>query len=240
MPFKEGQKSLTGFLSEVPLKQALKKKRFGGQYLHLWDYFLTLTFQFESGAILGRAKHDKINTLTNMLVVPGTEINKFTKFMHDKANGHLEKYRSEHGTEPNTFYDFIFDIELKRVFGSSLNKVYEEYMHRNKEVVKLFDHKVSLDIAWPGIEGCGMGGVGFGCSFPELTEKMYKNATEYIDTGKWTEARRYGVDIPRNPNVVSFEEREESVLAIVAAYTSEYYPELVDPLDLQPHDNGAL
>ena len=233
MPHKEGQPSLTGFLGEIPLKQALKKQLFGGHYLRLWDYFATLSFQYESGAILGRAKRDKISTLINMLVVPGTEINKFVKFMHDQAKERLEKFRSELGREPNTFHDFIFDREFGRVVGLSLNKVFEEYMRGNKEVVKVFDHKVSLDIAWPEIQDYGAGGIGFGSSFPELTEKMYRNATENIDMDEWTKARKYGVDIPEKPDIVTLEEREESVLGIVAVYTAEFYPELLDPLDLR-------
>ena len=168
-----------------------------------------------------------------MLVVPGGEVNRLVKYMHDSAKEHLEKFRREHGNEPNTFYDFIFGIEFERVFGSSLNKVYEEYMRGNKGVVKVFDHKVSLDIAWPNIQNYGVGGIGFGSSFPELTEKMYRNATESIDTDKWVEARKSGMDIPKEPDIVTLEEREESILGIVAAYTLKYYPELVDPLDLR-------
>lgn len=233
MPFKEGQPSLTGLLSEIPLKQALKKQLFGGHYLRLWDYFATLSFQYESGAILGRAKRDKISTLVNMLVVPGADTKKFMKSMQDQANERLEKFRSELGEEPNTFYDFIFYREFEGVVGLSLNKVFEEHTRGNKKVAKVFDRKVSLDIAWPVIQTYGAGGIGFGKSFPELTEKMYRNATENINMDEWSKAREYGLAIPEKPDIVSLEEREKSLLQIVAAYASEYYPELIDPLNLR-------
>ncbi len=233
MPFKEGQPSLMGFLGEIPLRQALKKELFGGHYLRLWDYFATLSFQYESGAMLGRAKRDKISTLVNMLVVPEAEVNKFVKPMQDQASERLEKFRNELSRDPTTFYNFIFYREFERVVGLSLDGVFEEYTRGNKKVVKVFDQKVSLETAWPKIHSFGAGGIGFGSLFPELTERMYRNACENIDMDEWTKARKYGVDIPEKPDIVTLEEREESILGIVAAYTAEFYPELLDPLDLR-------
>jgi hypothetical protein len=241
MPFKEGQPSLTGFLSEIPLKQVLKKKIFGERYLRLWDYFAILSFQYESGAILGRAKHDKTSTIANMLVVPGGKGKEFVKLMQDQAKGRLEKFRNALGKQPDTFYEFIFDRELDRVlasaFGLSLNELFLLSLETKKMdiMAKVFDHKVSFSTAWPNIQAYGMEGIGFGSSFPELTVNMYKNAYENVDVDKWAEARKYGVDIPEKPDIVSFEEREEIVLQTVAAYTAEFYPELLDLLDLRSH-----
>ena len=236
MPFKEGQPSLTGCLGEIPLKQVVKKQFIGGPYIRLYDYFATLSFQYESGAILGRAKRDKISTLVNMLVVPGAEVIKFVKFMQDQANERLERFRNELGKEPDTFYDFILFRELEKsltVVGLSFSKVFEEYTRGNKEVVKVFDRKVSLKDAWTRIQEYGVEGIGFGSSSPELTEKMYRTAHESIGTDMWSEARAHGLTIPEEPTRISLEEQERTALQMVAAYTSQYYPELVDPLDLR-------
>ena len=95
---------------------------------------------------------------------------------------------------------------------------------------------MSLVVAYPDIEGFGLEGIGFGASFPELTKRMYRNAYEGIDTHLWSEARAHGLAIPEKPEIVSLEEREATVLQMVAAYASEYYPELLDPLDLRVPD----
>ena len=237
MPFKEGQLSLTGSLVEIPLKQALKKQLFGGRYLRFWDYFTFLNFQYESGAILGRAKRDRIDTLMNILVVPGTDAREFAAMMQKQARERLEKFKKELGKAPDTFYEFIFRRELDRVLaavGLNLDKVFEEYMRGDKEVVKVFDRKVSLKDAWPLIQAYGAEGIGFGGSFPELTETMYKNSSENINMDEWTEVRnKMGVDIPEVPDMLSLEEKEKSVLGLAAVYVAEFWPELLDPLDLR-------
>jgi len=79
----------------------------------------------------------------------------------------------------------------------------------------------------------GLEGVGFGSSFPELTEKMYINTYEKVNLDNWARGVAAGIDIPAQPEIVSLEEREEAVLLIVAVYTADYYPELLDPLDLR-------
>jgi len=201
--------------------------------MRFWDYFTVLSFQYESGAILGRARKDKLSILGKMLVLPGTEVGDFVKFMQSQANERLEKFKNESGREPNTFYDFIFCREIERVVGLNLNKIFEEYIHRNKEIIKLLDHKLSLDKAWDGIQVYGGAGIGFGSLFPELTERMYKNASENIDMDEWSQVRKMGVDIPEMPDIVTLEEREESVLGLVAVYVAEFWPELLDPLDLR-------
>jgi len=62
---------------------------------------------------------------------------------------------------------------------------------------------------------------------------MYRNAHESIKMDVWYEARAHGLAIPEKPTKISLEEQEGVVLQMVAAYTSEYYPELLDPLDLR-------
>ena len=49
----------------------------------------------------------------------------------------------------------------------------------------------------------------------------------------WSEARVHGLSIPEKPLGMGLEEQEKVVLKRVAGYVSEYYPELLDPLDLR-------
>lgn len=234
VPYKEGQPTLMGFLGSIPVTKVAKTRLFGGPYIRFSDFCTVLSFLYESGAILGRARRNKLSILEKMLVVgvpqPGTEP---IKYLRELAKKRLDTFRSEVGKEPDTFFEFIRDRELESAIGLSLTDSLEAYIGGNKEIMKALNEKVPLVRAEPFIKAFGLEGIGFGGSFPKLTERMYRNAYEGIDTDLWSEARAHGLAIPEKPAIVSLEEREETMLQMVAAYASEYYPELLDPLDLR-------
>lgn len=235
MPFEEEHPTLVGIMAWIPVKMAVKKQLFGGRYIRLWDYCAALGFQYESGAILGRARRDKLNVMAKMLA-PEKIADELIKDLHDEASNRLNQYRNEIGKEPSSFHEFISMRQLDRLLGAvgyTWIKLCEEYTRGNKGVVKIFDHKVSLELALRNLRMYGLEGIGFGSSFPELTEGMYKNASENVDLGSWAEVRAFGVDIPEKPDVIPFEEREESILVIAAAFATEFHPELVDTLELR-------
>ena len=63
---------------------------------------------------------------------------------------------------------------------------------------------------------------------------MYQKARK-VDDDFWARTWAHGLDIPETLKPWSLEETQRAVLKMVAAYTSEYYPELLDPLDLRGH-----
>lgn len=233
MPYIEGQPTLTGILAWIPMKQIVKTAVFRGRYVRLYNFVEALPFQYESGAILGRARRDKQNVLEEMLIIPGATEGKIIKILQDEAKGRLEEFKNQNGKEPDTFGGFIFERELERITGLSFIDSFEAYKHGNKKILKVFDQKIPVEQAQDAMRLFGLAGIGFGSVFPELTERMCKNSAENIDMDKWSEARAYGLAIPEKPDIVSFEEREKALLQIVAAYTAEFYPELLDPLDLR-------
>lgn len=233
MPYEEGQPTLTGCLAWIPMKQIVKTAVFGGRSVRLYNFVEALPFQYESGAILGRARRNKQNVLEKMIVIPSATEGQLMKILQDEAKERLEKFRNEVGKEPDTFGEFIFERELEKATGLSLIDSFEAYKHGNKKILKVFDEKIPLEQAQDIMRMFGLAGIGFGSAFPELTERMCRNSTENIDMDKWSFARAHGLDIPEKPDIISLEEREESLLQIVAAYTAEYYPELLDPLDLR-------
>ena len=239
MPFKEGQPTLTGVLSWLPLKPAVKDRLFGGRYLRAFDYFIMLGFQYENCALLGRAYYDKMNLLARMLVREENKVDELVKNLQDVSSDRLNRFRNEVGEEPKSFYHFIsmreYDSVLVRAFGLPLDELIllAARSREIKEVKKIFDREVPLEVATDNARIYGLEGIGFGSSFPELTVSMCKNACENIDMDEWTKAREIGVETPERPDIVTFEEREEAVLQTLAAYTSEFYPELLDPLDLR-------
>lgn len=75
-------------------------------------------------------------------------------------------------------------------------------------------------------------GISFGVNFPELMERMWQHDYEMVSQKSWTEARKVGVDLHEEATILRLEEMEQQVLVEVAAYVMEYYPELVNPLNL--------
>lgn len=247
MLYKEGQPPLMLLLGHLVVSQVVKKRLFGKPFIRLPDFCAVLSFVYVSGAVLGRARRDKLDILEKMLVssvnimeLTGSDCLYLTrleagieqvKFLQKLAKKRLDKFGNEVGKKPDTFFEFILFREFVWRTRGSVPDSLKGYLR--KEQKPLGENKVSLIVAYPIIEGFGLEGIGFGSSFPELTEKMYRNAYEGIDTDLWSEARAYGLDIPERLTIVSFDEREETVLQMVAAYASEYYPELLEPLDLR-------
>jgi len=242
MPYKEGQPTLMQIfiLVWIPLKQVVRKKLSRKRYITMFYYSRTLAFQYETGALLGRAMRHKLDILHKMLVKPGTDINRSIAFIQSEAKARLKKFTEQKGKEPDTFNDFIALTELEeaaKVMGLSIDEdaYYQDPKSHLKNLGKLYSHEVALDDVYKNILNCSLYGIGFGSRFPELTVRMYKNTYENIDVDmkEWAEARSYGLNIPEKPDFIPLEEREKEILAIVAGYTGEYYPELLDPLDLR-------
>jgi len=123
MPYKEGQPTLMGCLGWIPLKHVVQKQLFGGRYLTQYNYFVILQSQYESGAVLGRARHNKTSELEKILVVPGLTEGEIIKVLQDAAKERLDGFKEDTGKEPVTFSEFIFFRELEH---SGLKKLLDD------------------------------------------------------------------------------------------------------------------
>jgi len=234
MPFREGQPTLIGFMGIPIVTKAAKTRLFGGPYIRFYNMFEVISYLYMAGAILGRARRSKLSILAKMLSVPGTEKENM-KWLQEQAKERLDKFRNEVGKEPDRFDEFILFRELESAIGLSMEDWFKAYTEGDTKIMKAADEKVPLEEAEPVIKKFQLEGIGFGRSFPELTEKMYRNAFENIDMDAWADARAHGLAISEKPTMLSLEEQEEIVLQMVAGYASEYYPELIDSLDLRQY-----
>lgn len=215
------QQTLIGHLGMVPVSKVIETRLFGGPYMRFSNFLQVSSFLYESGALLGRAKHDKLMILEKMLARPPKQ-GDFIRHVQQQAEERLRKF----GEEPTSFFMFFLSTELEKLglslTGSSM-----------KTLKKAFDEKWPLEKIEPFIKIWGLEGIGFGSYFPELTEKMYRNFHENIDMDKWSEWRAYGLAISERPTIITLEEQEQAVLEMVADYASQYYPELIEPLGLR-------
>jgi hypothetical protein len=226
MPYKEGQPTLMGFLGMVPVQKMMKKPLFGESYIPFGATLFVCSFLYENGAILGRARSDKLTILAKLFPAdPGKE-ERFINEWQNVAQERLNEYKRGFEKEPSLFLDIYYLLELKKV-GLSLADT------DLKTLRKASEEKILLKEAEPIIKMSGLEGIGFGSRFPKLTEKMYRKGHENINMDVWTEMREHGSSLPEKPTIITLEEQEKLVLQMVAGYTLEYYPELLDPLDLR-------
>ena len=220
------ERTLMGFLGMVSVMKATKTRLFGGPYIPFGAFLLVCSFLYENGAILGRARSDKLTILAKTFPAdPGKE-DSFINELQNVARERLNEYKKEFKKEPSSFIDLFYLLELKRL-GLSLADT------ELKTLRKASGERYSLKQAGPYIKMFGLEGIGFGSCFPELTEKMYRKGHENINMDVWTEMKEHGAALPEEPTIISLEEQEQLVLQMVAAYASEHYPELLDPLDLR-------
>lgn len=235
MPYKEEQPRLIGCLAWIPLKQVVQKSLLGGRWLTQYNFFLALSYQHESGALIGRAKSNKLGILEKMLGNPATK-GEIMQECRVRAKERLNGFKADIGKEPDNFHEFILVREFEKATSLRIPQCFTEaHVFKDKNMLKPFLKKVPLDKVQNHLYTFGLEGIGFGSSFPELTERMCRNFyDEKINFDEWTEARtRFGLDIPDKPEEMTFKEREESILGAVAVYTQEFYPELLDSLDLR-------
>jgi len=247
-------------LGYKPVVALAKKRLFGGPYLTFNDYCAVLASVYESAAVVGRAKSDKLSIIEKIIAAqyPQNGPEPIKDHQIRAAKERLDEFKKGRGREPHSFLEFIqvkqlenaipdeklkglpsaiYDMRQKgRTDGRETDKVRElrQLSFKSKKVLKKLEMKISLKGSEIGIRIFGREGIAFGISFPKLTERMYRNLHENIDMLGLPEAEAHGLSIPENP-IISLEEGEEEILQIVSVYTLRYWPEMLDPLDLRGH-----
>ena len=67
MPYVEGQLTFIDFLGYQPVMAMAKKRLFGDPYLTFNDYCGVLASVYESAAVVGRAKSDKLSIIEKIV-----------------------------------------------------------------------------------------------------------------------------------------------------------------------------
>lgn len=230
MSYEEGQVTLVEFLASMPVRENVEKSLFGKLYLRLGAYYEILHVAYQDGALLGRAKRDKLSILKKMLVEPEAKSEPL-ELGREMAEKYLNQYIKEVGSEPSAFTNFLDRTTVGYAltpYGLNLT----EPPWNEGEVAKLsrvFNKKIPVDDAARNVKAHTLGGIGFGISFPELTEKMIR--TDYL-MDRYYDVLVRDERFEKPMLISSLEEREKAVILLTA-----HYPELVDPLDSQKELN---
>lgn len=212
------------------VQQVVEKGFFGGPFLRFYNYLNVSMHLYQSGALLGRAKIDQMPILAQMYCVPGSEHNSIN-MVQGSARERLGEYQRTFGEEPISLDTFISATEYQRIgltmpIGRRSNST-----NSRKEIAKVRDGKLRLKDIDMTMQFQLLEGIGFGSLFPDLTERMYRQANDYVDVNEWELAQKR-LGITASLPVITLEDEEQSVLGLVAAYANVYFPKLIEPLNL--------
>lgn len=224
--------TLMAYMGMGPVQGLVKTRVFGGPYLRFADFASVSGYLYQAGAIIARAKLDKLMLLAKMITLPGHE-QEMLDWARDLAEKRFDEFLDVYGEEPRALPVLFLATEYRKagilIPLAGLGQITET---NTKQIRKVAAAKMPLQQVEPRIKEAMLEGLGFGTSFPELTEKMYREANEAIDEEQWSQARQHGLHISETPTIITLEEQEEIQLSMVAAYAQAYHPDLVDALGL--------
>ena len=167
---------------------------------------------YETGAILGRVKQDRLLELLSMSFSPNEVQYCLTELRHL-----LRRRLEKSGRYAHSFYTFYLHGTVRDMnMNFDINSMREAHHNiRDKtEAGHFLEHA--------GAEGLLLGGW-----YPDLAEKMYgKGYGAQEDT--INEMTRGATLLPEETTITSIREREQVILNKISAYVSQYHPELVD------------
>jgi hypothetical protein len=215
----EPASTLVMWLSKEVVQPHMEKRLLEGYNVRLYPVLFGSEWLFAKGALLGRALSDRLEILCKMLAEPGSE-REYAGKLRQAATDRVKTY----GKEPDSFRDFWVKTELPQLDAVPLSD--------RKMVGRLSKEKCRLAELVPKLFWWVVSGIAFGATYPELTERMWKQGYETPpDAREWQISQAAGVvDGPWQPTPL--EDMEHAVLLTVAYYAGEYYPELVQPLGL--------
>ena len=203
-------------------------------HIRISDYFFLPPFLYETGAILGRARHDKIEVIKKILHTTRYNEKEIELEIDEaiyKAKKRLEEHKgSNSGKEPTTIFYLVMCTEI-------LSKTYWLDLNAKAEVSVKDIESYILSLLMEGIV--------FGSIFPELTERMNRKFYDSveIDWDTWAPQDtlaplvllKHIYALPGEPTILSLEGQENTILQLVGWYTAHFYPELIDSLDLKQY-----
>jgi hypothetical protein len=213
---------LVSWLSKEVIQPNLEKRPFGGYDVRYSPVLFGSVWLFTKGAVLGRARSDRLEVLMKLFGKPGTE-GDLCRVLHD---GSIEAVK-QYGKEPDSFRDFWI-----KTGPSELETLLSSDLETKKRAIKV---KRPLREIMPRLYDWLLHGIGFGATYPELTERMWRQDYETpppeLDPIKRRLAEAGGVaGGPWEPSPL--EEQEHELLVLVAYFVGEHCPELVEPLGL--------
>jgi len=202
------------YLSMEAVGPLVEKRLLGGYQVRYLPFLWTAGFWvFLKGVVLGHALRDRIEVVARLLTAEGAE-RKMAQGLGEIARRMVEDY----GSLPESFFDFWLKTEAR--------EAYDKDLHTLK---RLYNRKERLGLMLPLLSYWCWEGVGFGVTYADHAEKMWRTNFEIVDDErekKWQRARAAGLDLPEVPDILPLAEMESIVLEQTREYARTYFPEL--------------
>ncbi len=207
-----GKSTLFSQLGLPALDQVSRAGPVGQSYVPLSGLLHVCAYLYETGAILGRARQDRLLELVSMSFAV-EEI----QYCLAELRSLLRKRLEKSGRYAHSFYTFYLHGTTRDMnINFDINGMRET--HHN--IMDKFE-------TWHFFENAGAEGLLLGSCYPDMAEKMYGKgygAQEDIIN----EMTRGIALMPEETNIMSIQEREQLILNKVSAYISQYHPERAD------------
>jgi hypothetical protein len=211
--------SLASEIAHMVLAPALKKKILAEPTISIQRYFGCCQQAFEIGAVLGHAFRDNFVCFIQLFSLPGRQ----EQYAKQIRLSITERF-SEIGN-PETLFDLAMNYQESRTrktwrgAGKS-----EDQIEDRMKVHELTEKYAFEQLHFEVIEG-----VGFGGTYPELLEKMWKDAYESpVDQHKVELLRRAGMSIgSRALDSFPLAKQQDYLLSGVRSFVKKHHPELI-------------
>ena len=204
------------YLTMEAVGPLVEKRLLGGYQVRYLPFLWTAgLWVFLKGVVLGRALRDRIEVVARLLAEEGAEA-KMVQGLGEVARKMVEEY----GSLPESFFDFWLKTAAPKGHDySDLNTL-----------KRLYNRKERLGAMLPWLSMWCWEGIGFGITYPDYVEQMWKANYETADRQRWQQARAAGVDLPEQPETLPLDEMERIVLEETREYARRYFPELVEAI----------
>lgn len=182
-------------------------------------------FLFETGAVLGRAMHDRLLTFIYPYCSETPDNAQLVDFMRREG-----QKMATRGEGASTITELVGISEMRKMDPTLPVEQWSTWWLANA------DSELTVDFAGQMGLMFALNGAGFGAEFPGRFEELYINSYGRIDREMWQEGAAAGLNIPAEPpEFVPLGTRTENDLAIFADYCAEFYPDYVPKLGLQQY-----
>lgn len=179
--------SLIAELARAIMAPASQKRLLGKPYLTCWRYLGCYEQAFESGAVLGYAFSDKLSNLVQLFCDPGRREELTVALMESAKELFAET------AAPESFLDLAMWSEKSR-----MENLWRKAGATEADIERqISSYELSPSEAFPQLQIALTAGIGFGGTFPNRTEKMWREAYELpTDSADLEMLRQAGLYVP--------------------------------------------
>lgn len=217
--------SLAGWLSTPICSRIAERGLFSAPFVRYKTFLRGAAFMVETGAVLGRARHEDAISLLSLFVNNPAQALESCNAQTDS----LKRFASDAELMPTP--SLLISLYLHDLSAHGTDPHSSSW---NRNARTILGTKLEPETASLAIETYTYIGLAFGIHFPDLVAYLYRNDHEQAQA-VLSQAKRLGLDIPKLPGEFTgyaLSERESDLLAMVGGYARLYTPQLVEPLRL--------